>query len=971
MTLSAADFPAFFEALSGYPPFPWQARLAAAVLAEGWPATLALPTASGKTACMDIAVFARAVAAGGGGAGPPQARRVFFVVDRRIVVDDAYDRARRMADRLAEADSGVLREVADRLRDVGGEQQPLVAAILRGGIYRDDRWARSPAQPTVVVGTVDQVGSRLLQRGYGISPFGWPIHAGLVGNDSLILVDEAHCSRPFVQTLEWVCRYRRGPWAPDAPDAPLSVVTLTATPSTPERVFELGEDDLDHPVLGPRLRASKPAALAVAPAKEAGFVKEVAGRVRDLAAQAPRVVAAVVNRVATARSVFEHVRALAEAGRCDADVLLLTGRVRPADRDALLGAYASRLRADPGRPPAARSLVVVATQCIEVGADLDFDALVTECCPLDALRQRFGRLDRLGRHGTAPAAIVVRAEQTESDDDPVYGPALSRTWQWLNEVAEGEGDARRVDLGVLAADALLDGTPGGRGELVTKLAAPAPDAPVLLPAHLDAWVRTSPPPHADPDPAVFLHGPDRGTPDVTLVWRGDLPPDATGTWAEAVSLCPPSSGEALSLPLPAARAWLSGAAGPTVADVEGAGSAEEARARREDPDAGAARPALRWRGPESADTGMLEAPDDVRPGDTLVIPSGYGGCDRFGWAPESTEPVTDLGDLVQAGRRRAVLRLHPGVIAGWAGGPREADAAWLAELRGLSESEVPPEDAEVREALGTLAAAEGCPEWLRSVARHLAAHARVRPHPSGAGLVVTTPRPLPIRGELSDFSDEDSSASAGAAAVTLRQHADHVRERVLGFARALGFDPGLTGDLALAAALHDLGKADPRFQLWLHGGDRLAAARCTELLAKSSGAPRTRRTDAAARRASGYPLGARHELVSVGLVEEASVALRGARDRELVLHLVGSHHGRCRPFAPATPDPAPARVAVVFDGEPLAASSATGLERLDSGVAERFWRLVRRYGWWGLAGLEAALRLADHRASEAEEEGRT
>ena len=165
---------------------------------------------------------------------------------------------------------------------------------------------------------------------------------------------------------------------------------------------------------------------------------------------------------------------------------------------------------------------------------------------------------------------------------------------------------------------------------------------------------------------------------------------------------------------------------------------------------------------------------------------------------------------------------------------------------------------------------------------------------------------------------------------------------------------------------HDLGKLDQRFQAWLRGGNLLQARLAPKLLAKSEGqTSRTAREQARIR--SGYPKGARHELLSVRLLEQAKAVLDTASDPDLVLHLIASHHGHCRPFAPVIVDDKPLTVTAKVDGQPVAASSATALERLDSGVAERFWRLVRRYGWWGLAWLEAIFILADHRCSEDEQ----
>jgi CRISPR-associated endonuclease/helicase Cas3 len=162
-----------------------------------------------------------------------------------------------------------------------------------------------------------------------------------------------------------------------------------------------------------------------------------------------------------------------------------------------------------------------------------------------------------------------------------------------------------------------------------------------------------------------------------------------------------------------------------------------------------------------------------------------------------------------------------------------------------------------------------------------------------------------------------------------------------------------------AAGLHDIGKADPRFQAWLRGGNPIKP---DELIAKSRKSGQNMAAIERARRLAGYPKGGRHELASVALLSQGIDGIEDV-DNDLLLHLVGSHHGRCRPFAPVIEDADPISVNYLD----WSACSDHKLENAGSGVSDRFWRLIRRYGWYGLAYLETLVRLADHRQSAVEE----
>ena len=173
------EFQERFERLTDHQPFPWQTRLFLEYFdQERLPAAVDVPTGLGKTAVAVLWLIAVLV-------GRRLPRRLVYVVDRRAVVDQATAFVEKLRERLPEA-----------------ERFPI--STLRGQHIDNREWLDDPARPAIIVGTVDMLGSRLLFSGYGVSRKMRAYPAGLLGADTLVVLDEAHLVPPFEQLLEAV-----------------------------------------------------------------------------------------------------------------------------------------------------------------------------------------------------------------------------------------------------------------------------------------------------------------------------------------------------------------------------------------------------------------------------------------------------------------------------------------------------------------------------------------------------------------------------------------------------------------------------------------------------------------------------------------------------------------------------------------------------------------------------------------------
>lgn len=933
--MDRADFGAFFTAVRpGQRPFAWQERLLDTVLSEGsWPDRIVAPTGAGKTAVVDVHVFANALAATG--QAPRLPRRLALVVDRRAVVDSHDEHARLVTAVLDRAEDGLLGEMALALRGLRldlaaagveapreADDSPVVAVRLRGGAPAPRAWRDSPEVCMVLTATPDMLGSRLLLQGYGSSRRARPRDAGLLALDTVLVVDEAHLSRQFLATARRLSALAPASRLTGAVPL-LQVVETTATP-TESVGTEVGvePDDLDADVvLRRRMTTPKPVELLPLPTWPLGpkgaSMTSMVTKVREVRAEMGPTVGAVVNRVATA---VELARQLESH---DLNVELLVGRMRPADvahlrrrRDGLLDT-----RGNTGVD------VLVATQTVEVGLDLDLSALVTELAPGAALAQRSGRVNRRGERGSGPVVVAVPNDPTTLSDKssrPYTAADLADGLRWI------VGRSQTPD-GLAPWPVRQDPPPGqALGRMLLRR---------LELTDSWAWAATGDLPFARPDLDLWLADDLDAPRDCWVAVRDDLPREATKA-LELLRLLPPRAHELFRIAHHELNDLL-----PTWF-----------------PDEAGSPPVLRWR---DAEVEVLHGESRLRVGDVLVLdatsPVQVRGVVLDDRTPKPAadvfEALVGRGDNVPLGG--VALRwgstntdsgaapfgtLPSSVKQLLVAGPAGADGNWSREQRwtlghALAGSGIRATTPEIEQDRARQRDA-ACDLLQKHRVKDSALHVLIDEIGEPALLVVRDLRRM--------VADEDvrQTWTPAERPVPLDQHAGAVAAAAEQLADRLGLGAETTELLRVAGLHHDDGKADPRFQRVLGRTDG------DPLLAKS--ADRAAVVDTADKSRAGLPIGWRHEQLSVlhvwRQVEPSS--------RALIARLAGTTHGHGRR---SFPHGAASLLGLPRDGVPADARAL-----FDDGEWEQLMEDTDElYGVWVLAYLEAVLRAADGRVSGA------
>ena len=792
-SIAREEFGAFFAAINGeHYPFSWQEEVLDHICEHGvWPERINAPTGSGKSSVVDIHLFANALAAVG--AAPRVPRRLCVTVGRRALVDSQATRADKILDRMEKAltnESGepdILRRVAEALqsfqtRNDKEGNDPFEVGHIRGELSNRTLPVTDISACAIIAATPDMYGSRALFRGYGSTKAARPRETALLTMDTVMVLDEAHMNRQLLHTTQRIAELQKREVNLGVPT--LQVVETTATPSTEDSgSTTLGVDieALDSPndkELHRRVYShkelmlhpidkwdGKPGNAPTVNAAVDAIKKFLAHREASEGSEEAHTIGCIVNHVRTAIAIKEAL-VKNKVLEKEEEAQLLVGRMRPYDLKKLQKKH-SKLFTTEGDKSVK---VVVATQTLEVGIDVDFADLVTELAPASSLAQRFGRVNRLG-HRTDSKVVVIEpasGDSVKKDAPPYKAVDLSNAYAWLEALNGAENPS--VNPAAMVKNPPVQSSP-------ERLLYQRPEWPDLL-----EFSRTDENPYDEPDLDLWLHDSlDAETAMGGVIVRDNLPSNTSAAMEILkTSYFAPSDWETFPANLKILQEILD------YQDEHGVKPRKFLYRQGE---------ISLWQDADHGD----ESNQSLAPGDVLILDTGSIPFTNQGIAVTQRELPSKKEEL------KAVPFLNGTLYVYEKCADREED---FREYLGLS-----PE--EVAELLDTQSA-----KGEKRIASELTTEAE-----DGQEVIAWYAKVTDDKESVEGSDIAQELVLAGP--VLLDDHQNDVAERTRQLAENLGLAPEFSEALELAAKYHDEGKRDLRFQQML-GADPEA-----EVLAKS------------------------------------------------------------------------------------------------------------------------------------------
>ena len=770
-----SDFSAFFAALNGgHAPFSWQQDLVDHIVTTGtWPHRIVAPTGAGKSSVVDVHLFVNALFASGN--GPRVPRRLCVVVGRRALVDSQADRAmniqRSMVDLLnndaASGESDIIYRVAKLLSSfhVHDVTEPFLVGHIRGELSNRSLPVNEPSACAVIAATPDMWGSRLLFKGYGSSKQARPRETALIAMDSVFVLDEAHLNQQLLVTAERVAKLQE--FGADIGVPRLQVVETTATPSEPKKgQTEVGVDvsnldGVDDAELLRRVNSVKelhrvsvekwngaPGNSEVV-AHAVAEIHKLRNEQTSSEVEQSRTIGCIVNHVDTALKIANELK------KRKLNVELIVGRMRTYDLEQLREKHPLLLTCAGDN----EIDVVVATQTLEVGIDIDFSSLVTELAPASSLAQRFGRVNRLGKRKDSKIVVLEPADLIKVKDEvpPYKGDDLRKAYDWLDVLSQQNS----VNPAALLA---CVSPPTSRPRLLYQ----RPELTDLL-----EFSRTSEDMYAEPDLDLWLHDSLEDQKAIGgIVVREQLPVDDFVA-LELLKAFPPENNEVFPASLDILRDKLS----QLVVDDR-----QRIKLERSKPDI--LRRAFFFR---DGEVEICTPRYRLHPGDVIIIDRGI---------PFTTEKVAVKGKPDDKEPPEAVKNENVEVLT-FNTGMSESEADIFREFCGLT----PDEATSIWRESGH----EGDIVLSNSIQDDLR-----------FGEVVPW-YAIVYSEELQEDSDTRQEWTRSQGKVFLDDHQNDVAVRAKKIVEAVGLKEDFGTDVVVAAQHHDDGKADHRFQIMLGG----------------------------------------------------------------------------------------------------------------------------------------------------------